>query len=90
MRLHQIRKLLHNKKKKPIKWKGKAQSTEWEMIFANHISDKELTSKISIELIKLNIKKDNNPIKNEQRDYRLFFQGLYLDSQHTYVRFQNL
>ena len=58
------------KKKKPIKWKGKAQSTEWEMIFANHISDKELTSKISIELIKLNIKTATKitQLQNEQKE----------------------
>ena len=32
----------------------KGQPTEWEKIFANHISDKELISKIYKELLQLN------------------------------------
>ena len=35
----------------------KRQSTKWEKIFANHISDKGLISKIYKELIQLIIKK---------------------------------
>ena len=50
------------------------QSTEWEMIFVNLIYDKELTSKIGIELTKLNIKKVNNPIKNWQRPIDISFK----------------
>ena len=38
----------------------KRQSTEWEKVFANHISDKMLISKIYKELIKFNSK--NKPI----------------------------
>ena len=34
--------------------KAKRQPTQWEKIFANHISDKGLISKIYIELLKLN------------------------------------
>ena len=34
----------------------KRQPTKWEKIFANHISDKELISKIDKELTQLNIK----------------------------------
>ena len=37
--------------------KTKRQLTEWEKIFANDISDKELVSKIYKELIKLNTQK---------------------------------
>ena len=58
---------------KEIISKVKRQSSEWEKIIANETTDKGLISKICKQLIQLNTRKTNNPIKKWEKDLNRHF-----------------
>ena len=53
--------------------KVKRQPLEWEKITANETTDKGLISKIYKQLIQLNTRKTNNPIKKWEKDLNRHF-----------------
>ena len=62
----------------------KKTPTEWEKLFANHTSAKELVSRTHNELLQLNTRKTNIPIKKQIRDLnRHFSKEIKLANQHV-------
>ena len=61
------------------------QPSEWEKIIANETTDKGLISKIYKQLIKLNTRKTNNPIKKWEKDLSRHFskEDVQMASKHV-------
>ena len=59
--------------------KVKGQPSEWEKIIANETTGKGLISKMYKQLIQLNARKTNNPIKKGKRPKQTFFQRRHTD-----------
>ena len=59
--------------------KVKRQPSEWEKIVANETTDKGLIPKIYKQLIQLNARKTNNPIKMWEKDLNTFLQRRHTD-----------
>ena len=67
---------LKSKAKETIS-KVKRQPSEWEKIIGNETTDKGLISKIYKQLMQLNTRKTNNPIKRWGKDLnRHFSKGI--------------